>query len=184
MRYSGLGHVETISSSKDRESICITDENIFNGLKIQLSNYSLLCKTLEEDINFLRRLSSKHFSILVMYYEFEGNRKSNDFDFRVSHDQSNSKSRVSDIKHILYQEDFSSLSEINNNFDLCKTKKEGNGYDAGVKGIKCMLFFSFEGVFEFRGVSFKSFDYIQFYRGFMSNLEESKFGESIQSSFK
>ena len=82
--------------------------------------------------------------------EFEFNKKNDDIDFRPS-----------EIKNMKYEE-ITNLSNYDITFN--NVNKNGNGFETKFNNINSIIFFSFEKIFEFRGFSFKSFDYYSFNR--------------------
>ena len=167
---------EKIFTSKDRTSLCITEDNLFkDNQKISINDYLNFSSILTEDIKFLSMIESKNFSLLIMYYEidqnfdeyirntrntrntlknrkteFEFNKKNDDIDFRPS-----------EIKNMKYEE-ITNLSNYDITFN--NVNKNGNGFETKFNNINSIIFFSFEKIFEFRGFSFKSFDYYSFNR--------------------
>lgn len=172
MRYSYLNEIECVSTSKDRSSIKVTDEEIFRGMKIYIRNYPLFTKILKEDIAFLARLRCGLFSLLVMYYEFDQEPKS-----IMTLEQSNrsqmptfnfSNFRVSDVKNTSENEDCSGLSEFYGEFNLEKCKKDSNGFDSKFNNFNSMVFLSFENVFQIDSTS--GIKYEDFMSQFLENF--------------
>ena len=174
MRYGYNDQIERIETSKDRTSICITDDNLFNGMKILLRSYKLFNEVLENDFNFLKEMNAKNFSVLIMYYEFDqAGMKSISIEpnedvskIRIS----TSNFRISDIKNFNFSESGDTICELDKDFSAIKYKN-GNGFEAMFNNFKSILFFSFENVFEFRGHSFKSIDYNKYKNDLLKNFD-------------
>ena len=175
MRYGYNDQIERIETSKDRTSICITDDNLFNGMKILLRSYKLFNEVLENDFNFLKEMNAKNFSVLIMYYEFDqAGMKSISIEpnedvskIRIS----TSNFRISDIKNFNFSESGDTICELDKDFSAIKYSKDGNGFEAMFNNFKSILFFSFENVFEFRGHSFKSIDYNKYKNDLLKNFD-------------
>jgi hypothetical protein len=181
---------EKISTSKDRTSLCITEDNLFNNEnKISVKDYLNFTSILIEDTNFLSLISSKNFDLLIMYYEFDQNNQNveeylimsrsnskiikNDLESsNKKFDEGNIDFRISEIKNMKEDE----LTQKNLDFTICNANIDGNGFESKFNGVKSMIYFSFEKIFEFRGYSFSTFDYNSFIRKiidyFDSNFEE------------
>jgi hypothetical protein len=201
-------NMEMITSSKDRTSNIIRDEILFrNDFKLNLSDYQEFQKILQNDLRFFKKMKTKEFNLLIMYYELGlgrnqspgnsfdnysppnfynenynvpnrlsiGNKSNNIGAIRVSvisrkksvpgGSQSN-KNSDNDRK------DFDSSSLLFREVNLIQLK-ENNGFEANYNNFKCVLFFTFDNVFEtacwFNCRKFSSgyFDQI------MGNFEES-----------
>lgn len=176
MRYTYENKIEKISTSKDRTSICITEDNLFNGIsKISLNNFSLFEKILKEDFAFLQSINSKNFSLLIMYYEFDqAGMKSLLIDpgediskIRIS----TSNFRISDVKNFNFNEENMSMSELDKDLSIIKGNKDNNGFDAKFNNFKAKIFFGFENIFEFRGISFQKRDLEKFQQNILKNFD-------------
>ena len=191
MRYIPKKEIfEKISTSKDRSSICITEDNLFtSSQKITLKDYLNFSSIITEDVNFLSNIGTKNFSLLIMYYEFDQNNQNveeylimsrsnskiikNDLESsNKKFDEGNIDFRISEIKNMKEDE----LTQTNLDFTICNANIDGNGFESKFNGVKSMIYFSFEKIFEFRGYSFSTFDYNFFIRKiidyFDSNFEE------------
>lgn len=176
MRYSYENKIEKIATSKDRTSICITEDNLFNGVtKISINNFFLLEKTLKDDFGFLRSINSKNFSLLIMYYEFDqAAMKSLLLDpgediskIRIS----TSNIRISDVKNFNFNDENITMSEVDKDLSIFKGSKDNNGFDAKFNNFKAKIFFGFENIFEFRGISFQKRDYDKFRQNILNNFD-------------
>ena len=124
-----------------------------------------------------------------MYYEFDQNNQNveeylimsrsnskiikNDLESsNKKFDEGNIDFRISEIKNMKEDE----LTQTNLDFTICNANIDGNGFESKFNGVKSMIYFSFEKIFEFRGYSFSTFDYNFFIRKiidyFDSNFEE------------
>ena len=185
MRYIPLKKsFEKISTSKDRTSLCITQDNLFNNEnKISIKDYLNFTSILIEDTNFLSLISSKNFDLLIMYYEFDHNNpyledylnysratskiRKTEFEF-YNNNNLNKKNddidfRPSEFNNMKY-DDKSNFSTTNINSTINNANKDRNGFDCKFGGIKCMLFFTFEKILNFNGFSISFFDYFSFSR--------------------
>lgn len=177
MRYSYGDQIEKLSTSKDKTSICITEDNLFNGMKILMRNYKLFSDTLMNDFNFLKQINAKNFSLLIMYYEFDQSVSKS-----ISIDQNDdiskiritaSNFRVSDIKNFNFPEEGSNetISDLDKDMSIVKYNKDGNGFEAKFNNFKAIMFFCFENVFEFRGHSWKTIDYNKYQTDLLKNFD-------------
>ncbi len=189
MRYLPKKEIfEKIATSKDRTSLCITEENLFTtNQKIIIKDYLNFHSILSEDVTFISNIGSKNFSLLIMYYEFDKNNPNieeylnmsrfNSKNSRNDSDLSNKKIIDENIEFVnseIKKEETTSKSNLE--FTIMNANKNGNGFESIFNDNKCMIFFSFEKIFEFRGYSFSKFDYNDFVRKivdyFDSNYEE------------
>ena len=189
MRYLPKKEIfEKIATSKDRTSLCITEENLFTtNQKIIIKDYLNFHSILSEDVTFISNIGSKNFSLLIMYYEFDKNNPNieeylnmsrfNSKNSRNDSDLSNKKIVDENIEFVnseIKKEETTSKSNLE--FTIMNANKNGNGFESIFNDNKCMIFFSFEKIFEFRGYSFSKFDYNDFVRKivdyFDSNYEE------------
>ncbi len=167
---------EKILTSKDRTSLCITEDNLFNdNQKISINDYLNFNSILTEDVNFLSTIGSKNFSLLIMYYEIDQNfdeylrltrntlkNRKTEFDsLNKNNDETKIEFRPSEFQNMKFGE-VTNLTYFDNTFN--NVNKNGNGFETKFNGIKSMIFFSFEKIFEFRGFSFSRFDYHSFNR--------------------
>ncbi len=182
-----INNFEKIFTSKDRTSFCITEDNLFNdNHKILINDYLNFSSILTEDVHLLSNIGSKNFSLLIMYYEIDENfdehlrftrntlknRKTEIDGFNKKNDETKIDFRPSEFKNMKY-EDITNLTnnDITNTFN--STNKNGNGFETKFNGIKSMIFFSFEKIFEFRGISFSRFDYYSFNRKILDYFEST-----------
>lgn len=177
MRYNYGDHIEKISTSKDKTSICITEDNLFNGMKIMMRNYKLFSDTLINDFEFLKQINAKNFSLLIMYYEFDQSISKS-----LSIDQNEeiskiritaSNFRVSDIKNFNFPEEGENetISDLDKDISIVKYNKDGNGFEAKFNNFRAIMFFCFENIFEFRGHSWKRIDYTKYRTDLLKNFD-------------
>ena len=112
-------------SSKDRDSFIITNEDSLltrNNTTFQLENFGFFQETINNDLKFLKSVSSSKFRLLLLYYEFEANRN-------YSKDSNFSKIRIKFIN------DSNSISDLfknkiinisNSNFSLSINTSNNN----------------------------------------------------------
>ena len=177
MRYLPQKEIfQKISTSKDRTSFCITEENLFTtNQKILIKDYLNFHSILSEDVTFISNIGSKNFSLLIMYYEFDKNNPNieeylnmsrvNSKNSRNDSNITNKKLEDENIEFIsseIKKEETTSKSYLE--FTIMNANKNGNGFESIFNDNKCMVFFSFEKIFEFRGYSFTNFDYNAFTR--------------------
>ena len=177
MRYLPKKEIfEKIATSKDRTSLCITEENLFTtNQKIIIKDYLNFHSILSEDVTFISNIGSKNFSLLIMYYEFDKNNPNIEeylnmsrFNSKNSRNDSNITNKKLEDENIEFisseikKEETTSKSNLE--FTIMNANKNGNGFESIFNDNKCMVFFSFEKIFEFRGYSFTNFDYNAFTR--------------------
>ena len=189
MRYLPKKEIfEKIATSKDRTSLCITEENLFTtNQKIIIKDYLNFHSILSEDVTFISNIGSKNFSLLIMYYEFDKNNPNIEEYLNMSRFNSKSIRNESEINNKKLEEENiefinseikkeETVSKSNLEFTIMNANKNGNGFESTFNDNKCMVFFSFEKIFEFRGYSFINFDYNDFIRKiidyFDSNYDE------------
>ena len=189
MRYLPKKEIfEKIATSKDGTSLCITEDNLFTtNQKIIIKDYLNFHSILSEDVAFISNIGSKNFSLLIMYYEFDKNNPNIEEYLNMSRFNSKSIRNESEINNKKLEEENiefinseikkeETVSKSNLEFTIMNANKNGNGFESTFNDNKCMVFFSFEKIFEFRGYSFINFDYNDFIRKiidyFDSNYDE------------
>jgi hypothetical protein len=167
---------EKIATSKDGTSLCITEDNLFTtNQKIIIKDYLNFHSILSDDVTFLSKIGSKNFSLLIMYYEFDKNNPNIEEYLNMSRFNSKSIRNESEINNKKLEEENiefinseikkeETVSKSNLEFTIMNANKNGNGFESTFNDNKCMVFFSFEKIFEFRGYSFTNFDYNAFTR--------------------
>jgi hypothetical protein len=167
-----------ISSSKNRISFFIKDDQVVldSEFKLNLTNLPDFQKILHNDINFLKKLKIKNFSLIAMYYEF-----GKQYQFNVEDDNKPLSFRISNLR----VSKFSKLSDIkkeeNNNetnFDLSVKDptyciKENYGFEASSNDRKCMIFFVFDDIKINATSGGKESYYDTFYNNIIGNFDES-----------
>ena len=97
-----------IITSKDRNSICIFEDNLLNGInKLFIKDYENFKLLLENDLNFLKNLNSKNFEFYLIYYEIDQNNNNNN-----NNNEENLK--ISQNSNFLFLNRLSNLSNIRN----------------------------------------------------------------------
>lgn len=159
---------EMISSSKDRQSLLVSDEVLIKSdSKFSLTNYNDFCKIFYSDLQFLRRINSANYSLLMMYYEIGKNTAHNsqnsqcEDDLRLfkekygrisntSANMNNTNNNISAIKPIFENSNFD--FSLKNDINLIQIR---NGFMSNLNDFRCILFFLFDNIFKKR----KTFDF-------------------------
>lgn len=162
MRIKEKDSFQMITSSKDRQSLLVSDEILIkNDTKFSMVNYNDFGNILFSDLEFLRMINSADYSLLIMYYEMGKN---------AAHNSQNSVSD-DDIKN--FREKYGRISNTsnngmnntNNNISAIRPFGEPsiidfslkndlnliqivNGFQANVNEFRCILFFMFDNIFK------------------------------------
>jgi len=74
LRLNNDKEIELLSTSKERQSLIITEEPLLsNGKKLSIFEYHTLKEILSKDLNFLRSMKIVNFSLIFLYYEIGTN---------------------------------------------------------------------------------------------------------------
>ena len=84
---------------------------------------------------------------------------------------STSNFRISDVKNFNFNEENMSMSELDKDLSMIKGNKDNNGFDAKFNNFKAKIFFGFENIFEFRGISFQKRDLEKFQQNILKNFD-------------
>jgi len=151
---------EMITSSKDRQSLLVSDELLIkNDTKFNLFNFNDFAKILFSDLNFLGGIGSSSHSLLIMYYEM-GKSASRNTNNSLSEDEAKFMERNGKTSS-------KSIFGMNNNFNnVSAIRPFGepsildfslkvdlnllhvvNGFQSNVNDYRCILFFMFDNIF-------------------------------------
>lgn len=186
---------EKISTSKDRDSFIITTELVFEkNPKFVIDDYEMFHKTLEKDLAFFKRINSSHFSMLILYYEYElDKQKEKDlFDSSTviqvkSNNESNSKDKTNfeslnnniisvndvindSVDSLKGFEDMSMIGYSKDAFDVTKPIIIKNGFDSMYNGFRGVVFFTFENIFEFGNCWYRCCSSSHFYKNYFKDM--------------
>lgn len=179
----GTNKIEQISTSKDISSVCITNDNLFdNQTKMKIRNFHNFKTVLKQDIDFLRRIYSKNFRLLIIYYEF-----GQDLEGGISFEQGDlSNIRVSFGKGFRLS-NIGRISEVNvegesmENADVSfvgKCSKGGKGFEARFNNFKSLILFSFENVFNFKDKKNANIDYDSYAKELLTYFDDLIYNEN------
>ena len=98
-----------IITSKDRNSICIFEDNLLNGInKLLIKDFENFKLLLENDLNFLKNINSKNFEFYLIYYEIDQN--NNDNNNENNNNKKENKLKNSQNSNFLFLNRLSNLS--------------------------------------------------------------------------
>lgn len=198
-RFNQSKTFEMVTSSKDRESNIIKDENFFTKkMVLKMNDYENFAKILQDDISFLRQHKSNDFGMLVMYYELgtdvniSKSTPQEEFLFqRVSIENFAGKLRFSVIpkpNQVIDQKD--NFITTQNRFSTFSAKrneshslindiniiifKDKFGFEAQYNNFKSILFFEFENAFDNQTACCYNGYYREFLAKFLRYFSEAK----------
>ena len=188
---------EQIATSKDRDSFIITTELVFEkNPKFIIDDYEMFHKTLEKDLAFFKRIDSSHFSMLILYYEYEldinkeKTMNDNSIVIPVKNSESNSKEKTNfeslnnniiSVNEVINDElgennslkgfeDMSMIGYKKDAFDVTKPIIIKNGFDSMYNGFKGIVFFSFENIFEFGNCWYRCCSSSHYYKNYFKDM--------------
>jgi len=168
---------EMITSSKDRQSLLVSDELLVkNETKFNMINFNDFGKILYKDLQFLRRIKSAKYSLLIMYYEMGKNLANNSQSSLLEDDIKQFKDKYGRIS----AGSNNGMNYTNNNIsairpiaelsaiDLSiKNEQIVNGFQSNVNEFRCILFFMFDNIFKKK----KFYDFSKFCHNKHENFE-------------
>lgn len=162
MRIKEKDSFQMITSSKDRQSLLVSDEILIkNDTKFNMVNYNDFGKILFSDLDFLRRINSSKYSLLIMYYEMGKNAAHNSQNSVTDDDIKNFRDKYGRVSNTSNKE----MNNTNNNISAIRPFGEPSGFDfslkndlnliqivngfqANVNEFRCILFFMFDNIFK------------------------------------
>ena len=183
IRLSADQKIELLSTSKERQSLLITEEPILNNLKkLNLIEYHTFNEILTKDLNFLKLLQIVNFSIIFLYYEISNESPKDNYSLedekRSDKPRENDKLKEKDKNNLSVMNRISAVkfrtsNQLGNDFSYENSIKldlsnlqDGKGFEAINNNLKSMIFFNFENVFQ----SFSYFENQNIYKDFKSFL--------------
>ena len=153
-------------------------------------------KTLEKDLAFFKRIDSSHFSMLILYYEYELDKNKektmndNSIVIPVKNSESNSKEKTNfeslnnniiSVNEVINDElgennslkgfeDMSMIGYKKDAFDVTKPIIIKNGFDSRYNGFKGVVFFSFENIFEFGNCWYRCCRSSHYYKKYFKDM--------------
>ena len=187
---------EKISTSKDRDSFIITTELVFEkNPKFVINDYEMFHQTLEKDLAFFKRINSSHFSMLVLYYEYELDKDKEKYlldsstviQVKSNNNESNSKDKTNfdslnnniicvndvindSVDSLKGFEDMSMIGYSKDAFDVTKPIIIKNGFDSMYNGFRGVVFFTFENIFEFGNCWYRCCSSSHFYKNYFKDM--------------